>query len=500
MAMMDTRLTIVPRLITSLSSLTPHPNQKSLLTAVEPLVLTQRDKDFFAALPLEDAKFSERFFADLQHSMVHGEIGTSTIQDLTKKMALQPTDEDICAQVMREVAQRRAKKERRFKPRAASAMEQRGKDSGAAPSTPSAPPQKSIAQRRFEEYIRERQELLQAEMDKKFKAKPVPASSLYKREEVAGTTSEEATATRDIRQRRRATTLGSMQSSLYLAQTDPATLKQKKFRAKEIPADVLNPPTISPEATELRQRKIKERALELLARSALPARMEKYAVTATATADDCGQHGKKKCRCPDPYADCTFHPRIRRDIPDYKALQAQFARSLEARRAQLSHGRKRAVSMGGASVPTVAEVQAQAASTTKTTDIKAITKPHRKPVLNAAVKKPAEAATSVVNGKEVAPVVVVDIAESASTNIFIEGANEPAHVEAIATPVPTKQSSMTLGRDTRSAQVKREYNRRLIEERERLKEEERKLLAERKARVKVVHVYEYVFQFQLDAS
>ena len=300
---------------------------------------------------------------------------------------------------------------------------------------------KSIAQRKFDEYMEERELLLQAELGKKFKANPIPASSLVakshpgksvtgsvsagaiaeqqqqqQQEPLAATTTNiggststvrggpsagasagpgdcttedppqqqsslplltlvpqptqptTTTATpRSPRQRARTTdglriTHDTSSSTLFLSQTDPAHMRQKLFRAKAVPREVLEGPTTGvgggargdgavnmgvDQLEQQRKERIRERARQLLAASALPSRMArgKEQEEQDEMQQEQDHHGttktplkrkKKKCRCPEDTS-CTFRPKIKSEVPDYKKLQAQFARELAERRRKLGH-------------------------------------------------------------------------------------------------------------------------------------------------------------------
>jgi hypothetical protein len=195
----------------------------------------------------------------------------------------------------------------------------------------------SIARRRFEEHLKEKEEALQRELAFKFKARSIPDSSLgLKLDKILEEQQRKREQTIQNRKIELQSTIKSFTLSSKPKPVEPQIEKTKdddfdpellqKFKARPIPQGVLDAPKRSHELEQARKERIRQRAQTLLQESQLPSCMSSNKES----------NKPKKCRCPDPDAECTFRPQICATVPDFKKLQDDFQQELRKRREKLA--------------------------------------------------------------------------------------------------------------------------------------------------------------------
>ncbi|RKP19071.1 hypothetical protein ROZALSC1DRAFT_29301 [Rozella allomycis CSF55] len=186
---------------------------------------------------------------------------------------------------------------------------------------PKKPEKEYISAKKFQSYMLEVQQREELELKRKFKANPIPSSSITPKM----ITKQQAMSAKSMKERQ----------DKLLGDTKPFNLSQYKHKKSHFKIEnssncqefKANPvPKFSMEdeqkALEKRKKKIKERAVNLLKQSSLPPRM--------AMAKTC--QGQSKESLAQSYY--TFKPEIKKIVPPFKRLQSSFERRLHERRAK----------------------------------------------------------------------------------------------------------------------------------------------------------------------
>eukprot|EP00698_Gefionella_okellyi_P004553 TRINITY_DN14173_c0_g1_i1.p1 TRINITY_DN14173_c0_g1~~TRINITY_DN14173_c0_g1_i1.p1 ORF type:complete len:514 (-),score=123.66 TRINITY_DN14173_c0_g1_i1:41-1582(-) len=188
---------------------------------------------------------------------------------------------------------------------------------------------KMRSQVRMEEDLAMREAVERAELEKRFKAEPIPPSTLESRlklleeQQAQRRADVKARSIEITQQKERPFTFYYRDKQKWLDRLhkkDPEPEKYPGFKANPIPITMSIAPTDVDKVEQERKRRVNERSQRLLQEASLPPRMEMWAKT---------QGKPMENEVPTQERECTFQPHVNHHIPDYKRLQAQFQSTLD---------------------------------------------------------------------------------------------------------------------------------------------------------------------------
>ena len=283
--------------------------------------------------------------ADQEAALESNTLAASTLTCAEQKNGLDPIlfDSESWLQRSKRIFYQQKKKHRVTKPKPF-AMTVR--DETAAPT-------KTIAQRRMEEDLEKKRLEEELELSKKFRANPVPASSLLPRydqividaakqsmdhrQSTQGRLEKSRSAFKYYDKERSTDSPISLPAKVVFLPAQGPTMKQKhsgrrpveakkeeefqQFKAKDIPKGLFEGPL---ETDAQRKARLAARAKHVMDQSAMPARMQMYA--------DNKRNGKVGNSRHQHADELTFRPNINPIIPDHRRQQYVFQQVLEMRR------------------------------------------------------------------------------------------------------------------------------------------------------------------------
>lgn len=189
------------------------------------------------------------------------------------------------------------------------------------------PPKKTIAQKRYEAMVQERELEIERLRQRRFKAQDIPEScqgqKLMKILNEYGL--KKLSKMREIQLR--AAEKRQNEAPQCLATTDPAWMKTVQFKSNPIPKSLFDADVVEVSEEE-RKRRIKQRKEELLQ---MLEHHQKHGERESDPPQPTKKTSKKKIEPPE----YSFKPQLSKPPPDFQKLQQQFEESLQRRKQEL---------------------------------------------------------------------------------------------------------------------------------------------------------------------